>query len=71
MRLKKKILFWLFVQLFLFLVLSWGIYSGFFKKVLLEIEKNWIASTSVEIVKYLEAEKKRVELLTRDWAVWD
>ncbi|QER41824.1 diguanylate cyclase [Thermodesulfobacterium sp. TA1] len=71
MRLKHKILLWLFTQLILFFGLSWFIYLLFVQKSFFKIEKEWVFSIASEVIKYLEVEKKRSELLTRDWAVWD
>lgn len=71
MKLRTKILIWLFVKFCVFLLISGLLSLTWLKSVCLRFERNWIVEQKEEIYKYLEVEKKRVELLTRDWAFWD
>lgn len=71
MKLRTKILVWLFVKFCIFLFISVFVSLTWLKSACLNLEKDRIAEQREEILKYLEVEKRRLELLTRDWAFWN
>lgn len=71
MKLKISVLIWLFVKFCFFLFISVFLSLTWLKSACLNLEKNRIVEQKEEILKYLEVEKKRLELLTRDWAFWN